>query len=222
MAVFSMATDRHFVRTWGQNSVVDVFVYEYAGPDPYEPEMIRTRDPTRWRGGAIKVGPSVDAKYKSLEVHGVTIQGPKLTQLAKELTLTSPDGQLFHLAVNRQGYCFLYVNSTTPNNIMRLRINDYFGWSKYGVKLNQGQTWTSIWNKCDMDSLATVVDVAAMKKKEEEMVDLLKEKEKEVAANRDLVEKSKELECVWKKLLDNKDKQLLLLKNAMSALVDRL
>ncbi|CAN1142338.1 hypothetical protein LINPERPRIM_LOCUS25973 [Linum perenne] len=207
-AVFSLTTDSHFVRTWASLSSLDVFVHQITG-DPYDIEIVRAKDCVI--GESIQIGPSIDSNYKALEVHGVKIHGHLLTQLVNDLTLTAPDGQTFHLAVNRQGFCYLFVNSAS---IKRLRINDYFDWSKYGVKPQMVANAT-IWNRCNMGSGVTIVDVGKSKKAEEELREALNEKRKEledkvkeVAVMRKLLERNDEMEAMWKKSLEEKDKEL--------------
>ncbi|CAN1853613.1 hypothetical protein LINPERHAP1_LOCUS41095 [Linum perenne] len=196
-AVFSLTTDSHFVRTWTSLSSLDVFVHQITG-DPYDIEIVRAKDFVI--GESIQIGPSIDSNYKALEVHGVKIHGHLLTQLVNDLTLTAPDGQTFHLAVNRQGFCYLFVNSAS---MKRLRINDYFDWSKYGVK-PQMVAIATIWNRCNMGSGVTIVDVGELKKAEEELREALNEKRKELED---------------KKSLEDKDEQLNKLMDAMRALV---
>ncbi|CAN1853611.1 hypothetical protein LINPERHAP1_LOCUS41095 [Linum perenne] len=207
-AVFSLTTDSHFVRTWTSLSSLDVFVHQITG-DPYDIEIVRAKDFVI--GESIQIGPSIDSNYKALEVHGVKIHGHLLTQLVNDLTLTAPDGQTFHLAVNRQGFCYLFVNSAS---MKRLRINDYFDWSKYGVK-PQMVAIATIWNRCNMGSGVTIVDVGELKKAEEELREALNEKRKEledkvkeVAVMRKLLERNDEMEAMWKKSLEEKDKEL--------------
>ncbi|CAN1853609.1 hypothetical protein LINPERHAP1_LOCUS41095 [Linum perenne] len=219
-AVFSLTTDSHFVRTWTSLSSLDVFVHQITG-DPYDIEIVRAKDFVI--GESIQIGPSIDSNYKALEVHGVKIHGHLLTQLVNDLTLTAPDGQTFHLAVNRQGFCYLFVNSAS---MKRLRINDYFDWSKYGVK-PQMVAIATIWNRCNMGSGVTIVDVGELKKAEEELLERndemeamwkksLEEKDKQMTQ---LLERSKEVESMLKKSLEDKDEQLNKLMDAMRALV---
>ncbi|CAL1372978.1 unnamed protein product [Linum trigynum] len=211
MAVFHMSSDGYFVRTWPASSSADVYVHDYTG-DIYDPDLIRYKDSGRWRGGRIKIGPSGDAQFRALEVHGVVIEGNQLTQLFNDLSLTSSDGgQKFCLVANRNGLCFLYVNSPS---VMRLRVNDYFGWAKYGVK--PPISTSTIWNKCDLSNGDTLVDIVQLlKNKEKEMQEMVKEKikqldekEKEVSVMRKLVERNKEVESLWQKSMQEKEKQL--------------
>ncbi|CAI0406928.1 unnamed protein product [Linum tenue] len=223
MAVFHMSSDGYFVRTWPTSSSVDVYVIDYTG-DVYDPDLIRYWDAGRWRGSPIKVGPSGDSKFRALEVHGVVIEGNQLTQLWNDLTLvgTSDGGQNFCLVANRNGLCFLLVGSPS---VKRLRVNDYFGWAKYGVKPPIGTS--TIWNRCDLSSGETLVDVGLLlKNKEKEMqgnkeVESLweksvQEKDKQLAM---VVERNKEVESMWEKSSQEKDKRLVKLMDAMQALI---
>ncbi|CAI0407678.1 unnamed protein product [Linum tenue] len=192
------------------SSSVDVYVHDYTG-DIYDPDLIRYKDNGRWGNNRIKIGPSADAQFKALEVHGVVIEGNQLTQLWNDLTLTAPDGQKFCLTANRSGICYLLVNSPS---VMRLRVNDYFGWAKYGVK--PPISTSTIWTKCDLSSGATLVDVGQLlKNKEKETVEEkskeLEAKEKEVVVMRKLVERSKEVETLWERSVEEKDNQLAML-----------
>ncbi|CAN0879784.1 hypothetical protein LINGRAHAP2_LOCUS13288 [Linum grandiflorum] len=150
--------------------------------------MIRASN-SRWKFLA-KVGPH-SASFTELENLGVRIRSNQLTQLVNDLTLTDVGGQTFHLIVNRQGLCFLYVNSP-PSSIMRLRISDYFGWSKYGVNVGQASV---VWDRWDMSSGAVLVS----------------------ASNEDSLKKLVEMKD---KALEGKDRELAALKLAMKALVN--
>ncbi|CAN0879782.1 hypothetical protein LINGRAHAP2_LOCUS13286 [Linum grandiflorum] len=185
MAVFKLSSDKHFLRTFKGDPAVHVFEYL---DDPNAFDMIRASN-SRWTHLA-KVGRH-SAPFNELEVLGVTIRSNQLTQLAHDLTLTDGGGQTFHLIVNRQGLCFLYVDSPS-SSVMRLRVNDYFGWSKYGV--NAGQAGV-VWDRWDMSSGAVLVPAAA-------------------AAG------SGSNEALLKKLLEQKDRELAALKLAMKALVN--
>ncbi|CAN0879770.1 hypothetical protein LINGRAHAP2_LOCUS13274 [Linum grandiflorum] len=221
MAVFKLSSDKHFLRTFKGDPAIYVFEYR---DDPNTFDMIRASN-SRWTQLA-KVAPN-SVLFNELEVLGVTIRSNQLTQLANDLTLTDVGGQTFHLIVNRQGLCFVYVNS--PYSIMRLRVNDYFGWSKYGVNVGQASVvwdrWDMnsggvlIWNRSEMGSGITMVDVAELKRVEEEMRKELEEKEKEVDVLKQLVERNKEVESMWKRSLEEKDKMLDRVMSAIRALI---
>ncbi|CAI0424277.1 unnamed protein product [Linum tenue] len=199
MAVFKLESDKQFIRT--SKGDPDVYVFEYFD-DPNVFEMIRASN-NRWRQ-LTRVGPTGSAPFKVLEVLGVRIGGNQLKNLATDLTLTARDGQTFHLIVNRQGLCFLYVDSSP---VMRLRVNDYFGWSKYGVSPGVGP----IWNRWDMSNGAVLVPAAAAPSSDC-WKKLAEEKDK-------LLEKSKETESLLRQSIADKDKQLAALKASMKALV---
>ncbi|CAN0879773.1 hypothetical protein LINGRAHAP2_LOCUS13283 [Linum grandiflorum] len=184
MAVFKLSSDKHFLRTFKGDPAIYVFEYR---DDPNTFDMIRASN-SRWTQLA-KVAPN-SVLFNELEVLGVTIRSNQLTQLANDLTLTDVGGQTFHLIVNRQGLCFVYVNS--PYSIMRLRVNDYFGWSKYGVNVGQASV---VWDRWDMNSGGVLVS----------------------ASNEDLLKKLVEEKD---KALEMKDKELAALKLAMKALVE--
>ncbi|CAI0396487.1 unnamed protein product [Linum tenue] len=201
MSVFRLEFDNQFLLTFLGDP--DIHVFEYTD-DPNVFEMIYDRDDSRWLTG-ITVGRSPAASFRALEVFGVTIGGNKLKQLAKDLTLVDENGQPFHLLVNRQGLCFLRVRS---QSIVRLRINDHFGWSKYGVNPQISTIW-SIW---DMNNGAVLVAPPANLGEEgidvDEKKKLLEEKEKL------LEEKNKLME----KMLEEKEKEVVSLKAALNAL----
>ncbi|CAL1374006.1 unnamed protein product [Linum trigynum] len=164
-------------------------------------------DSGRWRGVGIKIGPSADARFRALEVHGVIIKGSRLTQLYNDMTLAASGGQKLYLAANRNGICYLSVNGPY---VTRLRVNDYFKWAKYGVKPQISPS--TIWNKCDLSSGAILVDIGQLlKNKEKEMQEIVKEKEKEVLVMLKMVERNKEVESLWEKTMEDKDKQLAVL-----------
>ncbi|CAI0407679.1 unnamed protein product [Linum tenue] len=107
MDVFHMSSDGYFVRTCPPASSVDVYVIHYTG-DIYDPDLILYKESGRWRGSSrIKIGPSDDAQFRALEVHGVVIEGDQLTQLCNDLTLTASDGHKYCLLANRNGICYL-------------------------------------------------------------------------------------------------------------------
>ncbi|CAN1235479.1 hypothetical protein LINPERPRIM_LOCUS4520 [Linum perenne] len=67
-----------------------------------------------------------------LEVFGVTFSGVRMTTLIRDLTLTGKNGQRLYLMVNRQGVCYVNIESAS-DTITWLRIDGHFCWSKYGV-----------------------------------------------------------------------------------------
>ncbi|CAN1228603.1 hypothetical protein LINGRAPRIM_LOCUS1307 [Linum grandiflorum] len=130
MAAFELVSDKQFIMASDTKDDHDIWAFEYPG-DPTRWDIIR---PGHNWGVGVRVGNSEHAQFKSLKVLGVAIKGTQLTELARDLILDSKvDNQNFRLLVNRLGHCLLRkVNNPT---IVMLRINDYFGWSKYGVTL---------------------------------------------------------------------------------------
>ncbi|CAN0879783.1 hypothetical protein LINGRAHAP2_LOCUS13287 [Linum grandiflorum] len=185
MAVFKLSSDKQFLRTFKGST--DIYVFEYLN-DPNTFDMIRASN-APWKQLAL-VSPT-STTFNALEVQDVTIRSDQLTQLANDLTLTDAGGQTFQLIVNRQGLCFVYVNSPS-SSIMRLRVSDYFGWSKYGVSVGQASV---VWDRWDMHSGAVLVS----------------------ASNEDLLKKLVEEKD---KALEGKNRELAALKLAMKALVN--
>ncbi|CAL1385629.1 unnamed protein product [Linum trigynum] len=178
MVVFSLNSDKQFIQTHHPSPYIHV--YEYKG-DPNVFEMIHAQDssfrlpPTRI---AVPLPPLRGAvtEFDELEVFGVTIRGNQLVQLFNDLTLTHANGKTFPLLVNRQGLCFLEVGGQP---VRRLRINDHFGWSKYGVAPRICTIW-SIW---DMNNGAVLVAPPVEEDGCESMLrKMLEERDKEVAA----------------------------------------
>ncbi|CAI0396621.1 unnamed protein product [Linum tenue] len=176
--------------------------------DPNVFAMIHASD-SRWN---LPTAVGHPAAFKALEVCGVTIGGEKLKELAKDLTLTDPStGQTFHLIVNRQGLCFVYVASQP---IVRLRINDHFGWSKYGVKPRISTIW-SVW---DMSNGAVLVAPPT----EDDAADggdkysALNESWKKVVEEKEKVREEKE--SLLRKSLAEKEREVIALKAVVKAL----
>ncbi|CAN1228595.1 hypothetical protein LINGRAPRIM_LOCUS1307 [Linum grandiflorum] len=208
MAAFELVSDKQFIMASDTKDDHDIWAFEYPG-DPTRWDIIR---PGHNWGVGVRVGNSEHAQFKSLKVLGVAIKGTQLTELARDLILDSKvDNQNFRLLVNRLGHCLLRkVNNPT---IVMLRINDYFGWSKYGVTL-PAATPTNVLNKHDMYNWDTVVDTRATMVAGEqangeakELRIKLAEKEKKVESlNLELEVCKKELECT--KEIATKSKQI--------------
>ncbi|CAL1362839.1 unnamed protein product [Linum trigynum] len=215
MSVFKMDSDTYFIRDFvGQPT--DLQVYDYTDQHT-DFDMVR-HSGSRWRQPTI-VGLSTRAQFKALEVFGVTIGGDQLKELVKDLSFSNSAGQTFHFSVNRQGLCFLIVYSQP---IVRLRINDRFGWSRYGVK-PQLSSRAMLWSICDMSNGAVLVPVDQLQdgtaggksvmhscwnKLVEEKNKVIEEKEK-------LMEKT---ESLLTKSLEEKEKEVVSLKAALESL----
>ncbi|CAI0407672.1 unnamed protein product [Linum tenue] len=232
MAVFSLSSDNYFIRSADMKNDPDFFVYEYLH-DPYDMAIVRRDGLSNEWGPRVRVGPSTRAKFGALEVFGVTIQGKlQWSDLANDLKLPGDnnyDGEtMFRLLVNRRGLCFLEGVRTESFTV--LRINDCFGWSRYGVKVPEF-TSANVCNKCDMYTFGTVVDVrGAMLAAEEataEVKVLRKEVEKgklelavcrkELECTKEMVEKSDAIESLFNKLVDEKEREVEEVKNQLVA-----
>ncbi|CAN1175601.1 hypothetical protein LINPERHAP2_LOCUS32036 [Linum perenne] len=144
--VFSLVSDKQFIRAMESGS--NIFVFEYDD-DPSSIEIIYACS-SQWKQVAT-IGS--DEPWKALEVFGVTIEADRLMNLFNDLTYTdaSSTGQKRHLVVNRQGLCLVFVGG---KQIKRLRINDNFGWSRYGVK----PPTRTMWSVCDMSNGVVLSD----------------------------------------------------------------
>ncbi|CAN0926145.1 hypothetical protein LINGRAHAP2_LOCUS35165 [Linum grandiflorum] len=224
MTAFELASDKQFILPSETKDDYDVFVCEYRG-DPNQFDFIRPNN-SGW-DVITRVGISEQTKFKALKVFGVTIEGKQLAELCRDLSLQGAvNNQIIRLIVNRLGQCLIMrINNPT---IRLLRINDYFGWSKYGVILPQG-TPTNVWSKCDMYNGATIVDtpsiMIAVEQSKIEANDLKKEMEekqkrmdnfttelemrkKELECMKEVVKKSNEVESLLKKMVQDKEKEL--------------
>ncbi|CAL1398257.1 unnamed protein product [Linum trigynum] len=78
---------------------------------------------------------------------------------------------------------------------------DYFGWSNHGVTVPRDMIMTSaaVWNRFDMSSGATVVDVQGL-------VRVAEEKNAELSACKKELELSKEMVSLLRKLVEEKEK----------------
>ncbi|CAI0407683.1 unnamed protein product [Linum tenue] len=203
MAAFSLTSDNQFIVASYAENDPDLYVYEYKG-DPNALEVTQSCD--GWETDGVRVGPSEHADFRALELFGVTIQGTSTQwrELMKDLKLEGFDGQAFRLVVNRLGQCF--VNKVNAPSVRLLRLNDRFGWSKYGVELPKSSLggYPNVWNVIfDIYSGETVVDVRGIvleseeaKAEVRELRKSLEEKQKEVEnAKLELELCKRELEC---------------------------
>ncbi|CAN0923942.1 hypothetical protein LINGRAHAP2_LOCUS33853 [Linum grandiflorum] len=161
---FSLSKDNQFIHTniiderdRYDNIIVAIYVSEY-NDDPNSFAIAEDEG----RGKASRWSPTPLARisndpsqqeaswsHQALEVNGVTLQGDQLTELFNDLTIVREHDRekrnKTHLLVNRQGLCFVDVGGA---QIRKLRVNDYFGWSKYGVKLVPHNK--EAWKRLDM------------------------------------------------------------------------
>ncbi|CAI0473774.1 unnamed protein product [Linum tenue] len=205
MSAFKLQNDNQFVRT--VDGSPDIHVVEYMD-DLNAFDLIHVSS-SRWRD-SIAVGPSAGARFKKLEVHGVTIQGSRLEELVKDLTWVDPNGRRFFPVVNRQGLCLVYVGCEP---IKRVRINDHFGWSKYGVK----PVISTIWSIWDMSSGAVLVAPPIAQGGDEgddgSRYSVLYE-----SSWKKIVEEKDKTESLLRKCLEEKEKENAALKAALKAL----
>lgn len=134
------------------------------------PSLVKASD---WKL-LVTIGPNLH--HDALEIFGVVINGLDFKNLAQELCS-------FRFIVNREGYCYLNSSPVVDPSfgLAYFRLNDLFGWSKYGVKPNS--TW--IWNRCDIlqggalinleDQYSILTRLEEDIKKKEEELELSKE-----------------------------------------------
>ncbi|CAL1398249.1 unnamed protein product [Linum trigynum] len=212
MAAFILKSDHQFV-TPRTNADLLVFDFEHMG------DMNTTALQTNERGAllakrpAVRVGPSSE-QHKALQVFGVTIDGEQLGGLARELSGIE-DGNNVYVYVNRLGLCV--VTKINHPQTKSLRVNDCFGWSKYGVRVPREMickptTTTTLWNRLDMFNGETMMDVGGMVRATEEAEELrrsLEEARLELAAcKKELEEKKVDLTTREKELEEEKKVEL--------------
>ncbi|CAL1380666.1 unnamed protein product [Linum trigynum] len=132
--------------------------------------------------------------------------------MAAAFTLTAiEEGNNVYVYVNRLGLCIM--SGIKHPSVRAVRINDCFGWSKYGVTVPRDliRASSAAWNRLDMFNGETVMDVGGMVKEAEEAEELRRSLEEErvelmVCKMRlALMEKS---ESLWSKLVEEKDKKV--------------
>ncbi|CAL1372985.1 unnamed protein product [Linum trigynum] len=207
--VFSLNSDNEFISPF-MDALVAVLSYKgdvndfrtIQGTDYYSNDDWGTR---------VEVGPGEE--YEGIKLFGTTIVGDKFKQLVDELKSVE-DRERIHFFVNRLGLCI--VGRIGHPTISAMRINDYFGWSKYGVKLPQDVTKFTVWSRADMHSGETLIDARGMSRAAEEALQRsLEEKSVELAAcKKELKEKNVEL-VVRKKEMEEKEMELVACKKEM-------
>ncbi|CAI0396502.1 unnamed protein product [Linum tenue] len=201
MSVLKLLSNKQFITRDHRKECSDVEVVEYAG-DPRDFGMVDL-DARSW-GHSSVVGPSAEAKFEALEVFGVTIGGEQLKELVEDLKVGCSKDESHYLMVNRQGLCLLHAGGPS---IAWLRLNDRFGWSKYGVRpaIETGTIW-SVW---DMSSGAVLVAPPLGRRGGEDTWEkVVEEKEKEM----------EEKESLLRKTLEEKEKEVVSLRAALNAL----
>ncbi|CAI0406564.1 unnamed protein product [Linum tenue] len=215
MPTFELTSDNEFIMA-STDERTDVIVLQYSD-DPTALEMIRPSPISGELTDGVRVGASPKAEYNALEVMGAVIKKRRLKELAKDLALPLLDGGFLPLLVNRRGLC-LAADIDHPS-VWRLRINDYFGWSKYGV-IREVLDGGGVWNKCDMYNGAVVVDVEEAMSAVEEARELrvaLKEKKRVIQDGRsELAVCRKEVECM-REVVEKSNREVAMVKARLQA-----
>eukprot|EP00257_Ricinus_communis_P025399 XP_025012813.1 uncharacterized protein LOC112534592 [Ricinus communis] len=110
-------------------------------------------------------------QYDALEIFGVQINGLAFKNLGEEL-------YNLHVIVNREGFCYLNVSRIVDPSVdlVYYRLNDLFGWSKYGVK----PKILSIWNRSDIVNGGAIVDLEDQYNALNKLKEDLKKKDQEL------------------------------------------
>ncbi|CAI0469202.1 unnamed protein product [Linum tenue] len=223
---FTLTSDNQFVTPSGTGESLYVYLLK---PVLNDVQLFRQGALFLTSITSFKVGPSSE-QHKALQVFGVTIEGGRLGELARELRAIE-EGNNVYVYVNRLGLCIM-LGIKHPS-VTAVRINDCFGWSKYGVRVPQELIRASAasWNRLDMFNGETVMDVGGMARAAEEAEELrrsLEGERVELATCRKELEWMKKNESLWSKLVEEKDKkvetlesQLQGFKAALRELVDR-
>ncbi|CAN1178149.1 hypothetical protein LINPERHAP2_LOCUS33506 [Linum perenne] len=183
MTTFTLTSNNQFIRTFRNSPDICVFDCQ----DDLASFDTILSIPSHWTFCA-RIGDS--AQYTALELFGTTIHGNQLSHLASDLTFKS-NSHTFYLIVNREGLCFLSVGDPV---VKRVRVNDYFGWSKYGVSCPPNCT---VWSKFDMFERRIIVDYEGMKNA------LSESRAREAEISEHLVSKSEELGIYKSKLVEH-------------------
>ncbi|CAN0927969.1 Glycerol-3-phosphate 2-O-acyltransferase 6 [Linum grandiflorum] len=199
MATFTLTSNNQFLRTFRNSRDICVFDCQ-DHPTSFDTIL---SPPSHWTFRA-RIGHSAHTQYTSLELFGTTIHGADLSQLASDLTFKS-NSQTFYLIVNREGLCFLSVGDPV---VKRVRVNDYFGWSKYGVRPPPMMNGSTVWNKLEMFDRRIVVDYEGMKNA------LSESRVKEAEMSKDLINKSQAFDICKSELMEHR-KELTELKEMM-------
>ncbi|CAI0469203.1 unnamed protein product, partial [Linum tenue] len=113
-----------------------------------------------------------------------------------------------------------HKNQPYPS-VKAMRINDCFGWSKYGVRVPQEmicKSTATLWNRVDMFTGETMMDVGGMARAAEEAKELrrsLEEERLELAVCKMELGWMKKNESLWSKLVEDKENQLQAFKAAL-------
>ncbi|CAI0546728.1 unnamed protein product [Linum tenue] len=176
---FTLDSDKIFITPCvsDSNSSSTLKVCWYKGDlnDDFQRPRGRRLDGHWGDSSRVRVGP-LEQQYKALQVFGATVKGYQFIVLVNDLIKmrggSSATG--FNVFVNRIGLCI--ISRVNGGGGGALRINDLFGWSKYGVKLPRdvGTGYTA-WDRVDMYTGETVLDVRGMVRAGNELASKLEE-----------------------------------------------
>ncbi|CAN0862866.1 hypothetical protein LINGRAHAP2_LOCUS8573 [Linum grandiflorum] len=101
--------------------------------------------------------PSGTNLCRAVEIFGKVIEGESLDKLCQELWKSK-------ILVNRDGYMVRYLGVdgdgegfVIGNNYL-LKLNNLFGWGKYGVKSPEGRIGRTVWNRYEVCGGDAVID----------------------------------------------------------------
>ncbi|CAL1398252.1 unnamed protein product [Linum trigynum] len=216
MAAFILKSDNQFITPASSNADVLVYDFDHMG-DMNTTLQINEKGALLPKRPAVRVGPS-SPQHKALQAFGVAIEGEQLGGLARELAGIE-DGNNVYVYVNRLGLCI--ITKINHPSVKAMRINDYFGWSKYGVRVPREmicKSTTTLWNRLDMFTGETMMDVGGMARAAEEAKELrrsLEEERLELAVCKMELGWMKKNESLWSKLVEDKENQLQAFKAAL-------
>ncbi|CAN0862856.1 hypothetical protein LINGRAHAP2_LOCUS8569 [Linum grandiflorum] len=149
---------------------------------------------------------------RAVEIFGKVVEGASLDKLCQDLLNSQ-------VLVNRDGYQVRYLGADggvnggegfeIGNNYL-MKLNNLFGWGKYGVKSPEGRIGT-VWNRYDVNAGEAVVDYAAAEVRAKETASELREWERRAAEKEEvlghykrIVEENKEVMKEMEKVLEEK------------------
>ncbi|CAN0862854.1 hypothetical protein LINGRAHAP2_LOCUS8569 [Linum grandiflorum] len=125
---------------------------------------------------------------RAVEIFGKVVEGASLDKLCQDLLNSQ-------VLVNRDGYQVRYLGADggvnggegfeIGNNYL-MKLNNLFGWGKYGVKSPEGRIGT-VWNRYDVNAGEAVVDYAAAEVRAKETASELREWERRAAEKEEVL-----------------------------------
>ncbi|CAL1409688.1 unnamed protein product [Linum trigynum] len=158
---FALNSDKIFITPCVDSSTLEVWWYKGDLNDDFQRTRGRRLNEHWGDNSRVRVGPN-EQQYQALQVFGATVKGYQFIVLVNDLIrmLGAGSAMGFNVFVNRFGLCII---SRVNGGGGALRINDRFGWSRYGVKLPRDVgTGNTVWNIVDMYTGETVLDVRGM------------------------------------------------------------